>query len=78
MSCKRCEDIHLAQKEGKTQEACKCSCHDNMGTFVCTYNNANGTSTVTDGVNVGDFSLTGTNQSDWKSQESLKDRIDSF
>ncbi len=28
MTCKRCEDIHVAQKEGKTQEACKCSCHN--------------------------------------------------
>lgn len=27
-SCKRCEDIHTAQKEGKTQKECKCDCHN--------------------------------------------------
>ena len=28
MSCNRCYDIHQAQKEGKTQESCKCNCHN--------------------------------------------------
>lgn len=28
MTCLRCTDIHDAQKSGKTQESCKCSCHD--------------------------------------------------
>lgn len=29
MTCKRCEDIHLAQKNGKTHKSCQCDCHDN-------------------------------------------------
>jgi hypothetical protein len=32
MTCKRCEDIHTAQKDGKTQESCKCNCHNNYTT----------------------------------------------
>ena len=28
MACKRCEDIHTAQRDGKTQEQCKCNCHN--------------------------------------------------
>ncbi len=27
MTCEKCDDIHTAQKEGKTQESCKCDCH---------------------------------------------------
>lgn len=37
LTCKRCEDIHLAQKDGKTQESCKCNCHNsftNTGTLT--------------------------------------------
>lgn len=28
MTCKRCEDIHTAQKAGLTQTECKCDCHN--------------------------------------------------
>ena len=28
MTCKRCEDIHTAQRDGKTQSECKCTCHN--------------------------------------------------
>ena len=45
MTCKRCEDIHLAQKNGTTQEGCKCSCH-NETTNTLWYNDSNGTMTV--------------------------------
>jgi len=31
MTCDRCIDIHKAQKEGKTQRECGCSCHDSIG-----------------------------------------------
>lgn len=27
MTCDKCEDIHEAQRCGKTQEECKCTCH---------------------------------------------------
>ncbi len=27
MTCDRCEDIHKAQRDGKTSNECKCSCH---------------------------------------------------
>lgn len=27
MSCDRCSDIHLAQREGKTLSRCECGCH---------------------------------------------------
>jgi hypothetical protein len=37
MTCKRCEDIHTAQKDGKTQEKCKCECHDDYASTI-TYN----------------------------------------
>lgn len=32
MSCSRCEDVHKAQCEGKTQLECKCSCHNSQVT----------------------------------------------
>ena len=38
MTCNRCTDIHQAQKEGKTQESCKCNCH--------TEKNYTGTTTI--------------------------------
>ena len=44
MSCKRCEDIHLSQKDGKTQKKCECDCHDDNSTF--TYHDLGG-STLT-------------------------------
>jgi len=28
MTCEKCSDIHEAQREGKTQNECKCTCHD--------------------------------------------------
>lgn len=35
MTCKRCEDIHIAQKAGKTHEPCKCDCHnDYIGSWI--------------------------------------------
>ena len=30
MTCNRCDDIHKAQREGKTQRPCGCRCHDNF------------------------------------------------
>ncbi len=27
MSCDKCEDIHIAQRAGKQNDECKCSCH---------------------------------------------------
>ena len=42
-SCKRCEDIHTAQKDGKTQKECKCDCH-NSGNIL--YNTSGATTTV--------------------------------
>jgi len=27
MACDRCEDIHKAQREGKTNQKCECDCH---------------------------------------------------
>ncbi len=44
MTCKRCEDIHLSQKDGKTQKKCECDCHDDNSTF--TYHDLGG-STLT-------------------------------
>lgn len=44
MTCKRCEDIHEAQKNGKTQNKCECDCHNNTGSF--TFNDYNGTLTI--------------------------------
>lgn len=32
MSCDRCEDIHIAQRDGKTSDECKCSCHTSITT----------------------------------------------
>lgn len=29
MSCDKCDDIHFAQREGKTCDECKCTCHIN-------------------------------------------------
>ena len=28
MACNRCEDVHNAQRFGKTQKGCECLCHD--------------------------------------------------
>lgn len=45
MTCDRCTDIHTAQREGKTQQECGCSCHYNYttgGTFTLTGGNATG------------------------------------
>ena len=33
MSCDRCEDIHKAQRDGKTSDECKCSCHTLTQTY---------------------------------------------
>ena len=41
MSCKRCEDIHTAQKGGKIAEPCKCNCH-------VEYSTTGGTTRLTD------------------------------
>lgn len=30
MACDKCSDIHEAQKNGKTQESCRCDCHKNI------------------------------------------------
>jgi hypothetical protein len=30
LTCNRCEDIHLAQKEGKCNNPCKCDCHETI------------------------------------------------
>jgi len=39
MTCTRCEDVHTAQKAGKTQNECKCSCHDINTTWTSTGGN---------------------------------------
>ncbi len=44
MTCKRCEDIHSAQKDGKTQNECKCDCHNDNSTLW--FNDQSGTLTV--------------------------------
>ena len=55
MTCKRCEDIHTAQRDGKTQDECKCTCH-NTTTSTFTYNTGDTvlcdctTATTTDGL----------------------------
>jgi len=42
MTCKRCEDIHQAQLDGKTQTPCKCDCHVSYttGTTAWLFNTA--------------------------------------
>jgi len=30
LSCDKCDDIHVAQRAGKTDRECKCSCHKEM------------------------------------------------
>lgn len=45
MTCDRCTDIHKAQREGKTQRECGCSCHSNYST---------GTSFTLTGTDLGD------------------------
>lgn len=53
MSCDRCEDIHKAQLNGKTNKECECKCHEKYhnndtwpvpNTTQCTYD-----TTTTDG-----------------------------
>jgi len=39
MVCDRCEDIHKAQKDGKTNQKCECDCHITYSTGtepICT------------------------------------------
>jgi len=41
MTCDRCEDIHKAQRDGKTTNKCECDCHYNVSSCtgfgqVCT------------------------------------------
>jgi len=40
MACDRCEDIHKAQRDGKTNQKCECDCHYNVSSStygqVCT------------------------------------------
>lgn len=49
MSCDKCTDIHKAQKEGKTQNGCKCNCHDSWtGTNYFDTTSTTGTITFTD------------------------------
>ena len=40
MTCDRCQDIHQAQREGKTNQSCHCDCHYCSGTntqpLMCT------------------------------------------
>lgn len=63
MSCNRCYDIHEAQKLGKTQESCKCHCHDNntwstIPTITWTNHTTAGSPTFTCNIagNYGDYS----------------------
>ena len=38
MTCERCDDIHIAQREGKNKERCYCDCHCkdlSVGTCTC-------------------------------------------
>ena len=32
MTCDRCEDIHKAQRNGKTNQKCECDCHISYST----------------------------------------------
>lgn len=38
MTCNRCYDIHEAQKNGKTNNECKCCCHNNTVSPTIWYN----------------------------------------
>jgi len=42
MACNRCEDIHKAQRDGKTNQKCECDCHISYSTgtadLQCTCN----------------------------------------
>ncbi len=33
MSCDKCEDIHTAQRAGKQNDECRCSCHSSTFTW---------------------------------------------
>jgi len=64
MTCDRCTDIHKAQKEGKTQRECGCSCHYNYTTGTTfTLSGANicdiGTNTTTGNINLTSCDCTG-------------------
>lgn len=30
LTCDKCDDIHIAQRDGKTCDECKCTCHNNV------------------------------------------------
>lgn len=30
MTCEKCDDIHIAQRAGKTNDECKCDCHNTI------------------------------------------------
>ena len=54
MTCDRCIDIHKAQREGKTQRECGCSCHH------YTFYTGTGTNTFTlTGATTGNTAITG-------------------
>ena len=58
MTCKRCDDIHTAQKDGKTQDECKCNCHDDTWNGTAT---TTGATTLTFNTNVCDGTDSGFN-----------------
>lgn len=30
MTCNKCDDIHVSQRDGKQLESCKCECHNDI------------------------------------------------
>lgn len=48
MTCDRCTDIHKAQREGKTQQECGCSCHIGYSTGTNTFTLTGGNAIFTD------------------------------
>ena len=34
MTCDRCRDIHRAQREGKSNQSCGCSCHYSFSNII--------------------------------------------
>lgn len=52
MTCDRCTDIHTAQREGKTQRECGCSCHIGYSTGANTFSLTGATCNIGTGVDL--------------------------
>ena len=46
MTCDRCNDIHKAQRDGRTQRECGCSCHRTFYTGTNTFTTSTGTNNI--------------------------------